>query len=71
MACLGNTRFVIHRSMSPDPFSPQPDPAAQPSPTRVLLLVEDNPGDAQLVNELLMDFAQHLLGMVLVVLVLR
>jgi len=55
MACLGNTRFVIHRSMSPDPFSPQPDPAAQPSPTRVLLLVEDNPGDAQLVNELLMD----------------
>jgi DNA-binding NarL/FixJ family response regulator len=52
---VGNTRFVIHRSMSPEPFSPQPDPAAQPSPTRVLLLVEDNPGDVQLVNELLMD----------------
>ncbi len=41
--------------MSPEPPPAAPDPATLAPPTRVLLLVEDNPGDAQLVNELLMD----------------
>jgi DNA-binding response OmpR family regulator len=51
-AVVGNNFASILRPMPP---ATPPEATAPLPPTRVLLLVEDNPGDVQLVNELLMD----------------
>ena len=55
MALVGNHFPWILRPMPPAPPAAQPEATAPMPPTRVLLLVEDNPGDVQLVNELLMN----------------